>query len=96
MNQWLPGKLEINLKMYAILWKINFCKTSKVPLTMITSMGMGTGSLALNLSFTSFTMNTITMITMDITRSQILVEVIWTKIFSRVCAKEANTVYSKL
>lgn len=51
-------------------------------------MGMGTGSLALNLSFSSFTMNTTTMITMDITRSQMLVEVIFSKITSRVCAKE--------
>lgn len=49
---------------------------------------MGTGSLDLNLSFSSFTMNTTTMITMDITRSQMLVEVIFSKITSRVCAKE--------
>lgn len=51
-------------------------------------MGMGTGSLALNFSFSSFTMNTTSMITMDITRSQMLVEVIFSKITSRVCAKE--------
>ena len=53
-------------------------------LTIMTSMGMGTGSLALNLSLTSFTMNTTTMITKDVTRSQMFVFVIWTKIFSRV------------
>ena len=53
-------------------------------LTIMTSMGMGTGSLALNLSLTSFTINTTTMITKDVTRSQMLVFVIWTKIFSRV------------
>lgn len=51
-------------------------------------MGMGTGSLALNLSFSSFTKNTTTMITMDITRSQMLVEPIFLKITFRVCAKE--------
>lgn len=54
-------------------------------------MGMGTGSLALNLSFSSFTMNTTTMITMDITRSQMLVAVIFSKISSRVCAKKTKT-----
>jgi len=60
-------------------------------LTTITSMGMGTGNLALYLSFSSFTMNTTTMITIDITRSQMLVEVIWTKISFNVCAKKEQT-----
>lgn len=53
---------------------------------------MGTGSLALNLSLSSFTMNTTSMITIDITRSQILVEVIWTKIFSSVYVQREDTV----
>lgn len=57
-------------------------------LTMITSMGIGTGSLALYLSFSSFTTNTTAMITMDMTRSQMLVLVILPKTSSRVCAKE--------
>lgn len=45
-------------------------------LTMMTSMGMGTGSLALYLSFNSLTMNTTTIITIAMTRSHMLVEVI--------------------
>lgn len=54
---------------------------------MITSIGMGTGSLDLNLSFNSFTMNTTTMITTDITKSHLLVVVILLKIISRVCKR---------
>lgn len=54
-------------------------------LTIITSMGIGTGSFDLYLSLTSFTINTASMITMDVTRSQMLVEVIWQNIFSSVC-----------
>lgn len=57
-------------------------------LTMITSMGMGTGSLDLNLSFISFTMNTTPMITKEMTRSQIFVEVILLKTISRVWKDE--------
>lgn len=53
-------------------------------LTMITSMGIGTGSLDLNLSFSSFTMNTTTMITREITMSHTLLEVILLKMISRV------------
>lgn len=98
MHQPMPVKLKprklvavsVNLK----LTNVSPASPSKVRLTIITSMGIGTGSLALYLSFSSLAMNTTTMITMDITRSQMLVEVIWTKIFSRVCAKEPNTVYS--
>lgn len=56
-------------------------------LTMITSMGMGTGSLDLNLSFSSFTMNTTTMINKEITTSHTLVEVILLKMISRVWKK---------
>lgn len=52
---------------------------------MITSIGMGTGSLDLNLSFNSFTMNTTTMMTTDITTSHLLLVVILLKIISRVC-----------
>lgn len=68
----------------------------EVFLTIITSMGMGTGSLALYLSLSSFTMNTTTMINMDITRSQMFVEVIWTKFSSRVWAEEAETQFRSL
>lgn len=57
-------------------------------LTMITSIGTGTGNLALYRSFSSFTANTTSMIIMDITRSQMLVEVIWTKTISSVCASK--------
>lgn len=53
-------------------------------LTMITSMGMGTGSLDLNLSFSSFTMNTTIKITKEITTSHTLLEVILLKTISRV------------
>lgn len=58
--------------------------SDEVSLTMMNSMGMGTGSLCLYISFSSLTTNTPNMITMDITRSQMLVDVIWTKISSRV------------
>lgn len=44
--------------------------------TMITSMGIGTGSLDLNRSLSSFTMNTTTMITSAITMSHTLLLVI--------------------
>lgn len=53
-------------------------------LTMITSMGIGTGSLDLNLSLISFTMKTTTIITTDITKSQRLVWVILLKMISKV------------
>lgn len=93
-----PTKETVRLMLrYALLETCTFVKPaspSKVLLTITTSMGIGTGSLALYLSFNSFTMNTNTMISMDITRSQMLVEVIWIKMFFRVCAKESNTVYS--
>lgn len=53
-------------------------------LTIITSMGMGTGNLDLNLSFSSFTMKITTMMTKEITTSQTLVEPILLKMIPRV------------
>lgn len=54
-------------------------------LTIMTSMGMGTGNFDLNLSLISFTPNTITITIIEVTRSWILVEVIWVNMLSRVC-----------
>lgn len=54
---------------------------------MITSMGIGTGSLDLNLSLSSFTMNTTTMITSAITMSHTLLLVICVNMLSRVYIK---------
>ncbi len=54
-------------------------------LTIMTSMGMGTGNFDLNLSLISFTPNTITITIIEVTRSWILVEVIWVNTLSRVC-----------
>lgn len=46
---------------------------------------MGVGNFALYRSFISFTTNTISKTTMDVTRSAMFVFVIWLKTLSRVC-----------
>lgn len=53
-------------------------------LTIMTSMGIGTGSFDLYLTLISFTMNTTTMITKAITMSHTLLEVILRNMISRV------------
>lgn len=50
----------------------------------MTSIGIGTGNLDLNLSFISLTMKTTTMMTREMTTSQTLVEAILLKMISRV------------
>lgn len=80
---WSPVTLNIPLNHLTwTKWDWTLC------LTIITSIGIGTGNLALYLSFSSFTIKTTNMITMDMTRSQMLVLVIWPKTSSRVYAKE--------
>lgn len=54
-------------------------------LTIMISMGMGTFNFDLNLSLISFTPNTITITTIEVTRSWMLVEVIWVNKLLRVC-----------
>lgn len=71
-----------------ICWNISKGHVAGSLLTMITSIGMGTGSLDLNLSFSSLTMNTTTMMTKDVTTSQMLVDVILLKIISRVWKRD--------
>lgn len=101
---WIKGKWEFNVPtptthkyIFSLIdwlsrhpWEKGCTSVKMAILTTITSMGMGTGSLALYLSFSSFTINTTTMMIMDITRSHRFVEVIWTKTFSRVCVNDTN------
>lgn len=57
----------------------------EVTITTRSSIGMGVGNFALYRSFISFTTNTTSKTTRDVTRSAMFVFVIWLKTLSRVC-----------